>query len=109
LSKHEKVVVVLTRPRGYRKGKMRFKPILKFIFRKHPEFLETLLKRNEEYNQTLDFCEQIEREGKLFVIAPSPEFTIGRTEKTFEKRLGLYNHGYKLMTKNFENIQSFMI
>jgi predicted patatin/cPLA2 family phospholipase len=38
LSKHEKVVVVLTRPGGYRKEKMRFKPVFKFIFRKHPEF-----------------------------------------------------------------------
>ena len=109
LSKHEKVVVVLTRPRGYRKGKMRFKPILKFIFRKHPEFLETLLKRNEEYNQTLDFCEQIERKGKLFVIAPSPEFSIGRAEKNLEKRLGLYNHGYTLIGNEFENLQSFLI
>lgn len=108
LTKHEKVVVVLTRPRGYRKEKMRFKPILKFIFRKHPEFLETLLKRNEEYNQTLDFCEQMEKEGKLFMIAPSPEFSIGRTEKSLEKRMGLYNHGYKLMSKEFENLQSFL-
>jgi len=109
LSKHEKVVVVLTRPRGYRKGKMRFKPILKFIFRKHPEFLETMLKRNEEYNQTLDFCEQMESEGKLFVIAPSQEFSIGRAEKSFEKRLGLYNHGYTLIENEFENLQSFLI
>lgn len=108
LSKHEKAVVVLTRPRGYRKEKMGGQFILKLIFRKQPEFLETLLKRNEEYNQTLDFCEQMEREGKLFLIAPSPKFSIGRMEKSYEKRLALYNHGYQLISNEFENLQLFL-
>jgi predicted patatin/cPLA2 family phospholipase len=108
LSKHKRAVVILTRPRGYRKGEMGAKLLFKLAFRKHPEFLETLLKRNEEYNKTLDFCDQMEREGKLFVIAPSPEFSIGRTEKSFEKRLGLYNHGYKLISNGIENLQQFL-
>ncbi len=108
LSKHEKAVVILTRPRGYRKEKTRATFLFKLVFRKHPEFLETLLKRNEEYNKTLDFCEQMEREGKLFLIAPSPEFAIGRTEKSYEKRAALYNHGYTLISTAFENLQLFL-
>jgi predicted patatin/cPLA2 family phospholipase len=108
LSKHKRAVVILTRPRGYRKEEMGAKLLFKLAFRKHPEFLETLLKRNEEYNKTLDFCEQMEREGKLFIIAPSPEFSIGRTEKSFEKRLGLYNHGYKLICTMIENMLLFL-
>ena len=108
LSKHKKVVVILTRPRGYRKGETRGAILFKLVFGKHPEFLETLLKRNEEYNKTLDFCEQMEREGKLFLIAPSPEFSVGRTEKNYEKRLALYNHGYLLMDMEFENLQQFL-
>ena len=108
LSKHEKAVVILTRPRGYRKVKMSAKLVFKLVFRKHPEFLETLLKRNDEYNKTLEFCEQMELEGKLFIIAPSPEFSIGRTEKSYEKRLALYNHGYTLIVKEFENLQRFL-
>ncbi|MCX6237130.1 MAG: patatin family protein [Bacteroidia bacterium] len=108
LSKHSKAVVILTRPRGYRKEKLSNQLIFKLAFRKHPEFLETLLKRNEEYNKTLDFCDQMEREGKLFIIAPSPEFSIGRTEKSFQKRESLYNHGYTLIQSVFENLQLFL-
>jgi len=108
LSKHEKAVVVLTRPRGYRKEETRGTFLFKLVFRKHPEFLETLLKRNEEYNKTLVFCEQMEREGKLFIIAPAPEFSVGRTEKNYEKRLALYNHGYQLISKEFENLMLFL-
>jgi predicted patatin/cPLA2 family phospholipase len=108
LSKHQKAIVVLTRPRGYRKKKIKNTLPFKLAFRKHPEFLQTLLNRNEEYNKTLDFCEQMEREARLLIIAPSPEFSIGRTEPDLEKRMGLYNHGYKLIRKEFENLQMFL-
>jgi predicted patatin/cPLA2 family phospholipase len=50
----------------------------------------------------------MESEGKLFIIAPSPEFSIGRTEQNFEKRMNLYNHGYTLIRNEFENIQLFL-
>lgn len=108
LSQHEKAVVVLTRPRGYRKEKLSNKLLYEVTFRKYPEFLKVLLSRNEEYNQTLDFCDQMEKEGKLFIIAPSPEFMIGRTEQNFEKRLNLYNHGYTLGCQEFENMKAFL-
>ena len=108
LGKHEKAVVVLTRPRGYRKGILKNRALLKFVFRKHPEFMETLLKRNEAYDKTLDFCDQMEKEGKLLIIAPSPEFSIGRTEQNFDKRIGLYNHGYEVVGKEVENILAFL-
>ncbi len=108
LSQHEKAVVVLTRPRGYRKEKLSNKLLYEVTFRKYPEFLKVLLSRNEEYNQTLDFCDQMEKEGKLFIIAPSPEFMIGRTEQNFEKRLNLYNHGYRLGAQKFENMKAFL-
>jgi predicted patatin/cPLA2 family phospholipase len=108
LGKHEKAVVILTRPRGYRKSAMKSTLPFKLAFRKYPEFLKVLLTRNEEYNKTLDFCDQMEREGKLFIIAPSAEFSIGRTEKNLKKRTDLYNHGYMLICKEFENLQIFL-
>jgi len=108
LSKHEKAVVVLTRPRGYRKEMIKGELVFKLAFRKHPEFLTTLLKRNEEYNKTLDFCDQMEKEGILFILAPSQEFSIGRTEQSLEKRMNFYNHGYTLIQKEFENLSAFL-
>ncbi len=108
LSKHEKVVVVLTRPRGYRKKELKNSLPFKFAFRKHPEFLATLLNRNSQYNKTLDFCDQMEKEGKLFIIAPSPEFSIGRTEQDLEKRMNFYNHGYALIQEEFTNLHLFL-
>jgi predicted patatin/cPLA2 family phospholipase len=108
LSKHEKAVVILTQPRGYRKTEMKNLLPFKLAFRNHPEFLNVLLNRNEEYNKTLDFCEQMEQEGKLFILAPSVEFSIGRTEQSLEKRMNLYNYGYRLMHNNFIELQAFL-
>jgi predicted patatin/cPLA2 family phospholipase len=108
LSKHKKAVAVLTRPRGYRKDKMSFVPLLKFAFRKHPAFLKTMLNRNIEYNKTLDFCEQMEKEGKLFIIAPNDKYSIGRTEQNFDKRAAFYHHGYDLIRSEYKNLQKFL-
>ncbi len=108
LSQHEKVVVVLTRPRGYRKGKLNNKLLLKIAFRKQPEFLKALIRRNEQYNKTLDLCDRMEREGRLFIIAPSPEFSVGRTERSLEKRMNLYTHGYQIIMDEYENLQLFL-
>jgi predicted patatin/cPLA2 family phospholipase len=108
LNIQQKAVVVLTRPRGYRKAELKNSLPFKLAFRKYPEFLNVLLNRNDEYNKTLDFCNQMEKEGKLFVIAPSAEFSIGRTEPSLEKRMNLYNHGYALIRDEYENLLLFL-
>jgi predicted patatin/cPLA2 family phospholipase len=108
LSKHAKAVVVLTRPRGYRKGKTKNSSLIKFAFRKHPEFMNAMLNRNDEYNNTLDFCDQMEKQGKLFLIAPSGEYAIGRTESSLKKRADLYDHGYKLIHEKFDDMKAFL-
>ncbi len=109
LDKYQKAVVVLTRPRGYRKEAIGNAGIFKFAFRKYPEFLKAILRRNGEYNKTLDFCDRMEEEGKLFILAPSSESMIGRTEKNYEKRLGLYNHGYSIINQDFNRLKQFLI
>jgi predicted patatin/cPLA2 family phospholipase len=108
LDRYQKAVVVLTRPRGYRKEENGNYAIFKFAFRKYPRFLEALLRRNVEYNKTLDFCDRMEKEGKLFILAPSSEFMIGRTEKSYEKRLGLYNHGYSTINQEIDRLRQFL-
>ncbi len=108
LGRHQKAVVVLTRPRGYRKRELANKFLLKVVFRKYPEFLRSIIRRNEAYNKTLDFCDRMEKEGRLYIIAPSAEFSIGRTERNFEKRMNLYRHGYRIIGEKFENLQTFL-
>ncbi|HNX54267.1 MAG TPA: patatin family protein [Prolixibacteraceae bacterium] len=108
LEKHSKAVVVLTRPREYRKEEMKGRKLFEIAFRKYPDFLDTLLNRNEAYNRTLDLCEAMEREGRIFIFAPLPEFSVGRTEKSLERRMALYDHGYQLMREKFGAMKQFL-
>ncbi|MEI7522900.1 MAG: patatin family protein [Mariniphaga sp.] len=107
LSRHEKVVVILTRPRGYRKALRTNHLLYRIVFRKYPQFLRTLIGRNEHYNKTRDYCDLMEKEGRVFIIAPSPEFSIGRTERNLKKRMNLYTHGYEVIRKDFEGLRKF--
>jgi len=108
LDRHNKAVVILTRPRGYRKEETGNSVLYKFVFRKNPAFLNSMLSRNKEYNRTLDLCEQLESDGKLFIIAPSPEYSIKRTEPSFEKRARFYHHGYDLIKNEHEKLFKFL-
>jgi len=108
LEKHAKAVVVLTRPRGYRKEELKGKMLFEMAYRKYPQFLDVLLARNDSYNKTLEYCEKMEREGRLFILAPSAGYQVGRTEKSLERREALYAHGYKLMEEEFDNMNQFL-
>ncbi len=95
---YEKVVVILTRNKGYRKknSKMRF---AKIFYRRYPELQKALAERNAVYNQTMDLIEKLEDEGKLTVIRPLKPIKVGRIEKDTAKLTALYEEGYEIAEK----------
>jgi predicted patatin/cPLA2 family phospholipase len=92
---YEKLVVILTRNKGYRKkeGKMR---IAKAFYRKYPELQKALSVRNIRYNQTMDLIEKLEAEGRITVIRPIRPTEVGRIEKDTTKLAALYQEGYEV-------------
>jgi predicted patatin/cPLA2 family phospholipase len=108
LTKHQKAVVVLTRPIGYRKPVPKFPVFIKFFFKKHPKFANTLINRAKNYNASLDLCKKLSDEGRLFIIAPDAKYNIGRVEKNILVRDGVYRHGYALMEREFEKMKKFL-
>ena len=95
---YEKLVVVLTRNRGYRKkeGGMQ---IAKLAYRQYPKLQEALQQRNAVYNRTMDLIEKLEDEGRIIVIRPYRPVDVGRMEKDTEKLTALYNEGYEVAEK----------
>ena len=92
---YEKLVVVLTRNKGYRKkeGAMH---IAKLAYRKYPELQRALAERNAIYNRTMDLIERLEEEGRIIVIRPIRPIEVSRTEKDTAKLTALYNEGYQV-------------
>lgn len=95
---YDKLVVVLTRNRGYRKksGSMSF---AKAMYRKYPLLQKALSQRNDVYNRTMDLVEKLEDEGRIRVIRPVKPVQVGRMEKDTAKLAALYDEGYDVASK----------
>lgn len=91
----ERLVLVLTRNKGYRKADKDFY-LPGFIYHQYPALREQLRTRYRRYNETLDFIEQLEREGKAIVIRPEKPLRVGRTGHDPQALADLYDEGYAL-------------
>jgi predicted patatin/cPLA2 family phospholipase len=67
---YERVFAVLTRPKGYRKGKTsKSQELLAALYeRRHPCLADALRTRNERYDAELERLEQMEREGRAHIV-----------------------------------------
>lgn len=98
---YEKIVVVLTRNKGYRKKESTM-PLRKIFYRKYPQLQKALAERNAVYNRTMDLIEKLEEEGRIAVIRPQKPVEVGRMEKDTAKLTALYEEGYE-ETRKFLN------
>ena len=91
---YAKLVVVLTRNRGYRKkeGQMR---AARLFYRKYPALQKAISERNAVYNRTMDLIERLEDEGRIVVIRPIRPVEVSRMEKDTKKLVSLYQEGYR--------------
>lgn len=103
-----KNVIVLTRNKGYRKRPGKFNTLLKLSYRKYPQLIETMLNRYKNYNETLDYIEQLEDEGRALVIRPSNKLEVGRLEKDPQKLYRLLYQGYEDTKRSYEKIIEFV-
>lgn len=104
----DKVIVVLTRERGYRKKGKELNGIMKIVYRKYPNLVSKMEMRSSEYNQTMDYLDEQERQGKVLVVAPFKKIEIGRLEKNKEKLENLYYHGVEIVQKQKNKIKEFL-
>lgn len=88
-------IIILTRNKGYYKKPFKYKKIANRFYRKHPLFVEAILKRHEVYNRQVDICEQLEQEGKAIIIRPQSNLEVGRATKNTKKIVKLYDEGYE--------------
>lgn len=89
----KKFFVVLTREKGYRKEPVRYSGIYKAIYRKYPIVAEALLKRHMLYNRILDELEELESEGKAFLVYPDT-MPVSNREVNYHKLAESYRLGY---------------
>ena len=105
----DKIVVVLTRPYGYRKkASPQTSALASAEYRKYPALVDALKYRHLVYNDSLDMLEEMEQEGKIFVIRPPVDLGIGRTEKNYDRLLRSYKFGYAEAKKSCDALLEFL-
>ena len=104
----DRVVVILTRERGYRRKPEKLQPIIDRYYKKYPKFCETLRRRAEVYNQSREKLFQLEREGKVMIFTPESTEGFSRIEKDVVKIHALWNTGYQEGIARAEEFTRFL-
>lgn len=107
---HEKIVLVLTRQKGYRKSPADriARKIYEHYFKPLPQLLKAINKIPERYNRMQDEIEQLEQEGKIFVIRPGKPVVVSRLERDIEKLRILHREGREAAEKNMESLKAYL-
>jgi len=108
LDGNTKNVLVLTRPKGYRKGKSRSVPLVKMKYRKYPNFIAQYESRADRYNETMDFIDEMEEKGKIFVIRPEHDLPVGMVTKDKDKLQKLYDFGFADTEKKMDELLAYL-
>jgi predicted patatin/cPLA2 family phospholipase len=104
----DRAIVILTKPRSYVRGPEKLEGAIEKRYRKYPNFCRTMRERAETYNRDRAELFQLEREGKVLVIAPESTRGVSRIERNVEKLRLLWVDGYQQATRRMEEIRRFM-
>lgn len=85
-------VVILTKPKEYRKPNKKFY-LPKFLLHKYPKLRDQLVMRYIGYNEILDYIDELENKGYVYVIRPKGDMRVTRTTTNYHLLKELYDEG----------------
>lgn len=102
---NHKLLIILTRPSGYKKTLSKSNKVAaRVLKRKYPALVEPLLTRHLRYNETVQYCEALERQGNAIILRPAEDGIIDSFEKDIHKLEASYQYGYQLAQKHMDEI-----
>lgn len=103
----DRVVVVLTRERSYRRQPEKLQPLIDLRYHRYPNFCQTMRARAERYNACREELFRLEKEGKVLLIAPESTQGFSRVERDLDKIRALWKDGYDQGLARSEEIRAF--
>lgn len=104
----DRVLVVLTRPRSYRRKPDQMMRLIQKKYKEYPKFIEAMESRAERYNESREKLFEMERAGKVMVIAPDTTLGVARTERDTEKLRLLWGEGYQAAVDQMDKIKEYL-
>lgn len=104
---YDKIIVVLTKPYGYKKKK-RSPLISKLRYKNHKELQQAINTRYLHYNKTIDYINEKEKTGEIIVLRPSRKVKMSRIEKDVNKLQEMYDLGVEDTKNKLKEIEKFL-
>jgi predicted patatin/cPLA2 family phospholipase len=101
-------VLVLTQPKGYRKTASRLARLAPVRYPALRGMCEALAVRHLRYNETMDFIDDLEDRGEVFVIRPAAPIGAGRVERDKDKLHAAYDQGYSDALERGGNLRAYL-
>ncbi len=101
----EKIFVVRTRKRGYRKTDS--SSWAKTFFWRHPAMRDAVLTRTARYNEACNHLDALERNGKAYVFY-CDELTLSGTERDFNELYRNYESGRAQIKREWSALMKFL-
>ena len=104
---YDRQVIVLTRPKGYRKSPETSFPV-KLLLHRMPGILEAMERRHEMYNRQMEELDRMEADHTALILRPPEPLRIGHTEKNPEELERVYRIGRDTAEKRLAEIRSWL-
>lgn len=106
---NEKIVVILTKNQCYRKSVLSptMQRVYKRAYKSYPNLIRTIFRRSFEYNKTMNYLDQLEKRGEIFILRPQVK-PVSRLERNKETLHAFYEHGYKYTERKFDDLMEYL-
>lgn len=101
----EKVFVVRTRPRGFRREQTY--DWARYVFRHRPFLRDALLTRADNYNAACDLLDEWEKQGRAYVFY-SDDITLSGNERDFKSLAHNFELGYSQIQREWPALMKFL-
>lgn len=102
---NDKVLIVLTRPKGYRKACRRSDIMAaRRIEKKYPQIARGLVNRYKKYNHSVKICERLEAQGRAVILRP--DVPLKSLEKNIDVLHSTWQSGYDKAMERMDEIRS---
>lgn len=107
---NKKNVVVMTKEEGYVRQPIGMAQLaaLKARYALYPKVYELMRERHITYNSTVQYIEELQEQGKVFVMRPKYKSDVGRVEKDVDKLKALYEEGYRDAENCYEDLMEYL-
>lgn len=106
---NRKNVIVMTKEDGYvRLPAGAELALVKVRYMRYPKIYGLMRERHIAYNATVQYIEQMQKRGEVFVIRPKHKSDVGRVEKDKAKLDALYEEGYRDAEESYLDLLEYL-